>query len=315
MDDFHQADPEVLLYGEVLWDMLPAGAFLGGAPLNVAWNLHHLGVATRIMSSLGEDAHGQAARERLEQAGLPTELLQTTVEGYPTGYSQVTLAGEGVPSFALPEPVAYDDILPGPEAADVLATVRVLYYGTLAARAKTSRHTLAWLWNMEPEVARFCDLNLRAPYYDRQTVSMALSHADFLKINEEELVELSRMELIPGNADVRRDLSQAVKSLAHAHGLRAIFLTRGPEPLLAWHEQDCPEPREFPVPPPVDPAPDADTIGAGDAFSAGVIQGLVRGWDFDRTVRQGLRSAAAVCGIAGAQAESGEYRRRMGHPN
>lgn len=285
---------------------------MGGAALNVTWNLHTLGIRALIMSSVGDDELGGEVRERLEQAGISTELLQTTVEGYPTGFAQVTLDELGVPTFSLPEPVAYDDILPGPEAAIALATVKILYYGSLDSRAKTSRHTLQWLWNMAPNVVRFCDLNLRAPHYSRQLVTLDLAHADILKINEEELLEISRMDLLPGNAaDVRSDLPQALRSLGAAHGLRAIFLTRGPAPLLVWHEKEYPETAEFPVPPPTDPDANADTIGAGDGFCAGVIQGLVLGWNWEDTIQQGLRAAAAVCGTTGAQPDAEDFRRRL----
>lgn len=291
---------EVLLFGEVLWDRLPQGDFLGGAPLNVAWNLHALGVPAYIMSSLGEDPAGNRARQRLQGAGLPLDLLQTTVEDLPTGYAEVSLSPEGVPNFRLPQPVAFDDILPGPEPAALLDRAAFLYYGTLAMRAETSRRTLFWLWDMNPGIARFCDLNLRAPHYDRRTVLYALQHADVLKLNEEELRELTVLGLVPGNAATLTDLPGAIRSLGLAYDLQSVYLTRGGEPLLAWDRHLCPEPAEYPVLPPVNPAPDADTVGAGDAFCAGLLAGMLRQQAWEDRIALGLQNAALVCGIAGA---------------
>jgi fructokinase len=305
-------DPAVLLFGGVLWDVLPQGNFLGGAPLNVAWNLHALGVPVRIMSSLGDDALGQAAREKLLAAGMNLDLMQTTVEGLPTGTAEVRLDEDGVPTFRLAEPVAYDDILPSPEAAEALASVKILYYGTKAVRRPTTRRTLAWLWDMAPEVTRFCDLNLRAPFYTRQVVAAALSHADVLKINEDELAEIAKLGLLPDVAgDPREDLPAALQALGRAHGLGVIYLTRGPDPLLVWDELQCPRVAEVAVPAPFEPEPGADTIGAGDGFSAGCIQGLVEGWEWRAVVERGLKVAAAVCAIPGAQGRLEEIRRRV----
>lgn len=299
------SESTIILFGEILWDEfpLPAPQHLGGAPLNVAWHLHGLGVRALPMSSVGEDEPGREALRLMEEAGLSTELVQTTVEHLRTGFAQLSLDAEGDAAFAVPHPVAYDDILPGPEVAAELAQADILYFGTLAMRGKTSRHTLGWLWDMAPpEMLRFCDLNLRAPYYDRQVLSAALSHADIVKLNGDELLELGALDLLPGIGDPHRDLSQTLPRLGQAHGLRTIYLTRGPESLVVWDATECPLPVEFPVVP-VDAlhlGAGADTVGAGDAFCAGVICGALRGLPWKARAQLGLDLAAHICRIRGA---------------
>lgn len=273
--------------GEVLWDLLPGGKALGGAPANVVCHCRALGADAALISAVGVDALGREMVTRLAELGVPhTGIADVTAQ--PTGTVSVTLDGQGVPTFTIHAPAAWDCI---PLRDDFRALVRhadAVCFGSLAQRAPVSRATIAALLDeTRPDALRVFDINLRQHYYAREIIVASLQRANVLKVNDHELPVLAQMLGLTGTPRAQLEL------LVHAYVLDALALTRGQYGSMlyvrgAWSEH------------PGCAVAARDTVGAGDAFTAALTLGLLRGWDAARISDAANCVAAYVCTQHGA---------------
>jgi fructokinase len=295
MDPSHVPLGLPLILGEVLFDCFPTEIVLGGAALNVAWNLKGLGSDPLLLSRVGQD---EAAREllgALRRQGLRLEGLQQD-SVHPTGKVQVTLDEQGIPTFAILPDQAYDYIQLDIGALQALQP-SLLYRGSLAARREAAhRHFQEGIPALGCPV--FLDLNLRDPWWHPDAIQEMLRTCTWLKLNQAELEQVARLEGIPAG-DV---LEQGQILQAHLN-LKGLFLTLGAAGALLITPTQIH--RADPV-----PAPQlVDTVGAGDAFSAVAILGLLRGWPEAVLVQRAVQFAAAICGIPGGAPADPEFYR------
>lgn len=281
------AAPKVVSLGEVLWDLLPSGPVLGGAPANFAGHVAGLGGEAALVSRVGADELGREARRLLAAKGVRLDALGTDANA-PTGTVGVELAADGQPKFTIHENVAWDRLTADDAARAVVAAADAVCFGSLAQRTPAARAAIhALLRSVRPGALRVFDINLRAPFYTQETLSESLRVADVLKLNDGELAILARMFAIPGSP------REQVQALARAFELRSVLLTLGAEGSCLWRAgQWFKQPgKRIEV---------RDTIGAGDSFTAVCVLGELRGWDSVATLRAATEVAAYVCTQAGA---------------
>jgi fructokinase len=278
-----------LLFGEVLHDCFPDGSrVLGGAPLNVAWHLRALGLDPYVVSRVGDDAAGRAVRQAMRDWALDPAGIQIDPER-PTGQVAVRI-DDGEPRFDILADQAYDRIEP---LAEPPHDIGLLYHGTLAVRHPGSRTALA---RLREAIAApvFVDVNLRDPWWDLPTVAEALDVARWCKLNADELARLAG----PG------DPTRAAARLIARHGLEQVFVTLGAAGAFALGSGG-----DLYCVAPTDDIAVIDTVGAGDAFAATVIAGLLGDWPVASTLQRAQRLASAVCGLRGALSrDAGFYR-------
>ncbi len=276
-----------VIFGEVLFDCFEDGSrVLGGAPFNVAWHLRGFGLDPLLVTRVGEDGLGAEVRAAMARWGLDAAGLQADPER-PTGTVQVRLDARGQPAFEIVADVAWDRI--AAEAAVAAARAAgpaLLYHGTLAARSPGSAAALAALRGLGAPA--FVDVNLRPPWWTAEGVRKLLAGARWAKLNDAELATLA------GGTDGGTEAAEALRA---RHGLAAVILTRGERGAAVVHaggvEEAAPEPvRDL-----------ADTVGAGDAFAAVAILGLLRGWGWAEIVARAVAFAADICRVRGAVTE------------
>jgi fructokinase len=269
--------PNIVGLGEVLWDVLPSGARLGGAPANFAVFCARLGNQAALISSIGEDDYGIAASRILTQPDLDLRNLQTSVVAA-TGTVEVTFSRVGQPSYNISTDVAWDFIELTPGVHEAALTADAVCYGTLAQRSPVSRSTIrGFVEATGPECVRICDVNLRLPHCSPEILLWSMAQATVIKVSDEELPlvfallsELISCELQPSKA--LRDTPQGAANslLDQFSGCRLIAMTLGANgSMLTTREKTYKHPG-FPV-------ELADTVGAGDAFTAGLTHAYLRG--------------------------------------
>ncbi|MCB1772913.1 MAG: carbohydrate kinase [Gammaproteobacteria bacterium] len=277
------------IFGEVLFDHFPDGSrILGGAPFNVAWHLQAFGQAPRFISRVGDDIEGAQVREAMADWGMDTDAVQSD-DSLPTGRVNVTLEGNE-PSYDIVRPAAFDAI----DSAEICNDCELLYHGSLALRDTASRAALDRVLATTRGLV-FIDVNLRPPWWDREHVIGLLARADWLKINIDELRTLH---------PERKDDDDNVRHLIDDHGLDGVVVTRGADgaTLFARGAGDC------------SVAPDAsvdlvDTVGAGDAFAAVIILGLIHQWPHATMLERAQAFASRVVANRGAiLTENAAYR-------
>ena len=276
---------EILCVGEILWDALPEGLFLGGAPFNVARHLHVLGEGVVFASRVGNDVLGKEARRRLRAQGLDDGLVQTD-DSLPTGFVRVALNDDtGEPDYDIVEPAAWDAITLTDALRQHAERAAALVFGSLAQRASTSRQTIQRL--CETDALRVFDINLRPPYVDRVVVEHSLRVADVVKLNED---ELSRLRDWFGLSE---EPEAAMEDLATTFGCRAVCVTWGGAGARLWQEGVCSHQAGYPV-------EVVDTVGAGDAFLSALLSGLLAGRGGAPLLDLANRLGAFVASHAGA---------------
>ncbi|MFZ2643657.1 MAG: carbohydrate kinase [Verrucomicrobiia bacterium] len=278
---------KALAVGEILWDLLPSGKQLGGAPANFAYHAHALGAEARVVSRVGGDAQGREILDRLRALRLPTDGVGVDASA-PTGTVSVELATDGQPRFTIHENVAWDRIVADETSLAFAAQADVVCFGSLAQRSEPSRSSVRELVAATPAAAlRVFDINLRQHFYSRDVVEESLRLANVLKLNDAELPVLAAMFGLGGG--VRDQLA----ALAQRFALRTVALTRGARGSLllagdAWSEHSGLTVKV------------ADSIGAGDAFTAALALGLLSGRQRDDINRHANEVAAYVCSQPGA---------------
>ncbi|ATC64525.1 hypothetical protein CMV30_11490 [Nibricoccus aquaticus] len=280
----------ILCFGEVLWDVLPHGRFLGGAPLNVAYHLGRLGHDAKLISAVGRDALGDEARARVKAAGLDDALIAEH-PSLPTGSVTVALDAAGQASYDIHHPVAWDEIAAHPTTSGVSAPAAMVF-GSLALRGTANRDRLSEWLALKPAV-RLCDLNLRPPYDDVRSLDAWVRGCTVLKVNEDEARTLSP-ESLRGAATERH-----AAHLAGHYACEMVCVTLGAKGALVWRKGEvfrAESPR----------VEVRDTIGAGDAFTAALLDGVLRGGekaDWAAVLRRACALGAFVASKDGAQPE------------
>lgn len=274
--------PRVVSIGEVLWDLLPSGPQLGGAPANLAGHLHALHNQVNFISRVGIDPLGEQARSLLGGSGLDLSSLQSDPD-LPTGTVAVAVDAEGQPRYSIQERVAWDAIEADGTAFARIRNADAVCFGTLAQRAGASRDSIRRLVAAAGDSCiRLCDLNLRAPFHGPEQVSVSCGLATVVKLNDVELEQVSAWFEWSGSQEAK------VLALAEAFRLEEVILTLGSHGSRVWHHG-----RWFRHGAPVVAV--IDTVGAGDAFTAAYLSGRLRRLDLETTLRLASDVAAFVC--------------------
>ncbi|GAA3747413.1 PfkB family carbohydrate kinase [Streptomyces tremellae] len=286
-----QRAPAVLGIGEVLWDLLPSGRRLGGAPFNVTAQLARMGFTAGYLTAVGDDEPGLAACERMRELGVGTALVRTVA--LPTGRAEVTLDAAGEPRFDVLSPAAHDRLAAGDVAAAVLAAgaADVLVYGTLASQEPATCELVGRLAAAAPQHAlRVYDVNLREGRWAPGLVHRLAAHANVLKLSESELIAL--LGLPDGRERPLDDaaVESGLRTLADRYGLRAAACSMGGRGGALLLDGAFARAASAPV-------AVADTVGAGDAFTAALAEGLHRTLPAARA----LRRANALGGLTASR--------------
>lgn len=274
--------------GEALWDLLPEGKKIGGAPANFAYHVSQLGLPSCVVSAVGEDALGSEILDNFSAKGLCTHIATVP---YPTGTVQVEVDQVGVPQYVIREGVAWDNI---PFTLDLKALAQrtcAVCFGSLAQRATTSRETIGRFIDTMPrdeDSLIVFDVNLRQGFYDKEILDQSMARCNVLKINDEELVIVSRLFGYPGT-----DLQSKCRFLLQQYDLRILILTCGVSGSYIF----TPESMTY------QPTPEvvvADTVGAGDSFTAAFVANIIKGKSVTEAHQRAVEISAYVCTQAGA---------------
>lgn len=276
--------------GEVLWDLLPSGRQLGGAPANFAYHAAALGAEGRVVSRVGDDEPGRALLARVRELGLPVDAIAVDPAA-PTGTVSVAMEAGGHPRYTIHEGVAWDRLEAGPAGLAAVAGADAVCFGSLAQRTPGPRAAIAALLDATPpDALRIFDVNLRQHYHSPEVIRASLARANVLKVNETELPVLVAQLGLPSGERA------ALGALAGAHRLRAVIHTRGERGSLALIDGGWAEHPGVRV-------EVADTVGAGDSFTAAFALGLRRGWAPATILERATAVAAFVCTRRGATPE------------
>lgn len=251
--------------GELLWDLFPSGKQLGGAPANFAFISLLLGEVGVPASRVGQDELGTEAILRLEALGLSTEYVQQDSD-HPTGTVKVEVDRAGQPRFEISESVAWDFLAWTHRWQELADRADAVCFSTLAQRSEHSRSAMrSFLLAMRPEAVRVCDINLRQEFFNAQVISESMKLATIVKLNHEELPRVMRL------LDLEyRSEGESAKSLLVYYDLQLICVTRGSNGSLLISCDGRAEHSGFEV-------RVADTVGAGDAFTAALVHGHLQG--------------------------------------
>jgi len=256
---------KVVGLGEVLWDILPERTCLGGAPANFAYVTTLMGDQGIVASRVGEDSRGLEALRRLEELGLNIDHVQTDGR-HPTGTVKVELDGNGQARFEIAHPVAWDFLDWNPDWQHLADIADAVCFGSLAQRSERSRATIRhFLGATSPDTVKVFDVNLRQSYYSQEILSESMRLADIVKLNDEELPKIMHLANLP-----HKDELSSAQRLIDTFNLKLICLTRGGKGSLLVRDGDSSVHPGFKV-------RVADTVGSGDAFTAGLVHEYLHG--------------------------------------
>jgi fructokinase len=279
---------KIISLGEVLWDILPKAEHLGGAPFNFAFHAHNLGHDVCFVSAVGQDPRGARALERMNAAGISTRFVHRT-GAHATGTVSVTLNTSDAPQYQIHRPAAYDFPALMPEDFDSLLhpPPHWIYFGTLQQMSPPAHELTMQLLKATPTAKRFYDVNLRMDSYTPELVYTLAQHAHVLKLNDQELPLIQQMYGISSSS-----LEQFCRSCATIFHLEAVCITRGSAGCGLLLNNEYLESSGFLI-------QVADTIGAGDAFSAALIHGLSSQWSAPQIADFANRAGALVASRSG----------------
>lgn len=290
--------PSVLALGEILWDLFPDGPRLGGAPANFACHVAGMGAESFLISAVGDDPAGHEAIAKFKQLSVRTGCIQIDPQ-HPTGSVNVELDAEGVASFHFADNCAWDHIKPSDSVLSLAARSQAICFGTLGQRSQESRDSIQQIIKTfrGRTGAKPCvlDINFRPPFVDLEVIKQSLELANILKLNETELAGLSQQLFgisLTGTSD--DEIRPVLTKLTSTFGLKWIALTLGEAGAVLWHRDGklfrSPSLR----------VTVKDTVGAGDAFTATLVVGLLTGQAPQRIVERACEVAAYVCANSGA---------------
>lgn len=274
--------------GELLWDMLPGGKKIGGAPANFAYHVSQFGIPATVVSAVGCDELGDELMQELSQK--PMGMLIDKV-GYPTGTVAVELAGKGMPTYDIKQNVAWDNIPFTPELEALAKRTRAVCFGSLAQRSDVSRSTIQKFISAmpdEPGRLKIFDINLRQGYHTPQLIEKSLEVCNVLKINDEELEVLGRMFDLPDGG-----IKEICRTLLERYNLDILVLTCGVNGSWLF----TPDAVSFKPTPKVEVA---DTVGAGDSFTAAFTAAILGGKTVDEAHELAVKLSSFVCTQHGA---------------
>ena len=269
---------DFISFGEILFDVFPDKATLGGAPLNVAGHLTKLGLNGAILSAVGNDELGKRALNEIEALGLSTDMIATL--DYETGKAIITLNGKNA-EYEFNDPCAWDNI---PLQA-LPENVTLIYYGTLAQRGN-SKNTLKELLNSVQSQHRFFDVNIRKHFYSDEIIKEGVENATILKLNDEEV------DIVLDALKIEMRGYRGLEELFKEYNLDLILLTKGKEGTMCfknkWYRVPCA------------PVEVVDTVGAGDSLSAGFLASYIKTGDLEKSLLFGSHIADYVVTKRGA---------------
>ena len=277
--------------GEALWDVLPEGKKIGGAPANFAYHVSQFGFDSRVVSAVGNDALGDEILEVFKEKQLKHQLQ---VVNYPTGTVQVTLDSAGIPLYEIKEGVAWDNIPFTDDLKRLALSTRAFCFGSLAQRNEVSRTSINRFLDTMPDgdgQLKIFDINLCQGFYTKEIIRESCQRCNVLKINDEELVAISRMFGYPGI-----DLQDKCWILLAKYNLKMLILTCGTNGSYVF----TPGVVSFQETPRV---PVADTVGAGDSFTAAFCASLLKGKSVPEAHKLAVEVSAYVCTQSGAMPE------------
>lgn len=275
--------------GEALWDMLPDGKKVGGAPANFAFHIGQYGLPSCLVSAVGKDALGDELLSVIESKNLNAEISRVA---YPTGTVDVTITGNGIPSYVINENVAWDYIPFTDKLNNLAARTKAVCFGSLAQRSAVSRATIIDFIRRIPvdnDALKVFDVNLRQHYFTPEILKESMHIANILKINDEELEMLRTMLAIHEKDNVE----QACRKLIKEYGLKMVILTCGTKGSYVITDDEV----SFLHTPLVEVA---DTVGAGDSFTAAFIASILKGKTIAQAHRKAVDTSAFVCSNFGA---------------
>lgn len=281
-------DKFVVGMGEALWDVLPEGKKIGGAPANFAYHVSQFGLNSCVVSAVGDDPLGKEILENLTSKGL-NQLI--AIVPYPTGTVQVEIDQAGIPQYDIKENVAWDNIPFTPELEELARKTRAVCFGSLAQRNVVSRETINKFLDVMPQTDESLvvfDVNLRQGFYNKDILCNSMERCNILKINDEELVTVSRMFGYPGI-----DLQDKCWILLGKYNLKMLILTCGVNGSYVF----TPGHVSFQPTPKVEVA---DTVGAGDSFTAAFIASILKGKSVSEAHACAVQTSAFVCTKKGA---------------
>ncbi len=272
--------------GEALWDVLPDGKKLGGAPANFAYHAAQFGLDTIAISALGEDKLAEETIDALKEHNL--NYLMPRVP-YPTGTVQVTLTGDGIPTYDIKENVAWDNIPLTDEMLEIAKNARAVCFGSLAQRNVVSRENIHKFLDATPDdCVKIFDINLRQQFYSKEVIKESLKRCNILKINDEELVLIGRMFGYPG-----LDIENKCWLILGKYNLDMLVLTCGTNGSYVF----TPGQMSFQETPKVEVA---DTVGAGDSFTGSFVGSILNGKPVPEAHKTAVQVSAFVCTQNGA---------------
>lgn len=265
----------VVCFGEVLWDNLPAGRQPGGAPMNVAYHLNKLGISGSIVSRVGNDENGVSLLQALKKLDLGTAYCQVD-ELNKTSTVEVNIGLNNEVTYEIVFPVAWDFIEPDPRILALTGKADALVFGSLAGRNEISRSTLLELLDLAKY--RVFDVNLRAPYYGEEYLHTLLGKTDLLKLNYQELTEIASWY-----ADDCKEEGSGVKLLQDKFGIKEVIVTKGGAGASFYSQDQVYNQAAYQI-------SVADTVGSGDSFLAAFLSERLK----DKSIEESLKFAAAL---------------------
>ena len=281
-------DKVIVGIGEALWDVLPEGKKIGGAPANFAYHVSQFGLESCAVSAVGDDELGKEIRSNFEEKKL--QMLIETVP-YPTGTVQVEIDKLGVPQYDIKENVAWDNIPFTPQIEELAHRTKAICFGSLAQRNEVSRNTIEQFIEAMPKTEDTLivfDVNLRQSFYSREVLDRSMKRCNVLKINDEELITISRMLGYQGT-----DLQSKCWILLGRYHLKMLILTCGVNGSYVF----TPGSMSFIATPKVKVA---DTVGAGDSFTGAFVASILKGLSVADAHQKAVNVSAFVCTQRGA---------------
>jgi len=286
---------KVITIGEILWDVFPDGKKAGGSSMNVGLNLHKQSVESSFISAVGDDDNGKELLNFLGRNHFATDLIQVNSE-LPTSTVVVQLDEKHQATYTIKQPVAWDDIKLNDKNIEAAKHADALVYCSLTCREERSRKTILSL--LAHAKTKIFDINLRAPFYEKELIGELLTHADILKINEDEVVWVRDAFGLSGNTD-----EQILKQLSVQFDIEIICLTLGDKGACVLKDGKLFKHAGYKV-------QVADTVGAGDAFLATFIACYLQGYPMETILDNACKVGAFVASQAGANPE---YNKKIYH--
>ena len=277
---------QIVGLGEIVWDILPSGKRLGGAPANFAFHAHALGGEGLILSAVGNDDFGRELLNQLYSLGL--DCGNINISKHPTGLIHALISDDGSAEYTIEVGAAWDFLEWSNETGHLAKNCDAVCFGTLSQRSFTSRETIyRFLKEVKADCLRVFDINLRQYYYSKEIIQNSLQAANVFKLNDEELEVISNLFNISGTTEEKLDL------LLKSFDLELLALTKGANGSIMIDKNNISSL-------PGKPTKVVDTIGAGDAFTAAMIIGKLNGFSLDHLHLMASSLASYICTQSGA---------------